>query len=575
MNPRVACNLTDRKRAAGLALALATGLYVAVRLALLAWAAWRVRFVMDEMCFLTQFRYVEAGLYDGFDPVKTVLGLVTFNSPRAFTGDSASLLLSARMIGLGIALATVALVATAARHLSNSWSATAAGVVAILSFTNFAERAFRIRADSLSTLFAVAGLAVAVAPGQSIVRAWLVGGLTGAAFLSTQKAIYVALAFGLAYLAAFSAEVDWRTAILQASRYAAGWCLAILGYAIYFGGVGVARVLRQVFLSPLDVALNAPNAYGGLLYYVKLSSRQNALLYLLGIAALTCGLLYWRRSSVVERWAIVAAAVLTAVVLRHNQPWPYVLALPQVFLAVAIAQGFHLLARRNRVGERVGVGLLAVAALISLPRGLSYPWKHTNQQQLEAVRWAEGFLEPKDRYFDGVGMVPTRGLAGSATEWWWDRPTILRLRLEFGRGDVHVVDRILEDNPKLWILNYRLAEVWNRIGPMTEGSYVRIAPLFYVAGTELPAAASEVPYRCRWSGKYRLFSVDGRPLDEEFSVGDAPAARSATIQSGDHLVRRAAPGSPALLLPEGTRFQGPLPGRSDPVPNLFAGVYEF
>lgn len=575
MDLRKAPSPTDSRRIATIALTIATGFYVVVRLALLAWASWRVRFVMDEMCFLTQFRYFDAGLYEGFDPVKTVLGLFAFNLPRAVVRDSASLLLSARMVGLAIALATVALVAIAAHRVAGGRGGCATALMAVLSFSNFTERSFRIRADTMAMLFATAGLAVAVGSGRRALRAWCVGGLAGAAFLSTQKAVYVALSFGLAYLASVAAESGWRAALAQAGRYAAGWWAAVLAYAIYFGGLDPGRVLRQVFFSPLDVAINAPNAYSNLQYYVVLSSRQNAFLYLLGVVGLTLGLARWRSSSGAERWALVATAVLVPLVLSHNQPWPYVLALPQAFLAVVIAQGVRIAAGRHRVVALLVRGLFLAAILVSIPRAWIYPRTHTNHEQIEAVRWAEDVLGVQDRYFDGIGMVPTRNLAGDAADWWWDRPTLNRLRREFRRGNLHVVERVLDDGPKLWILNYRLAEVWDTIGALSHDSYVRVTPLFYMAGTVLPVGDAEVSFRCRWGGAYRLFGTDGRPLEEAFSVDGKPETKSATIEPGIHVIRRAAADSSAVLLPVDTRWQGPLPRPTDPVPNLFAGVYEF
>lgn len=559
-------------RSSALRTALAT--LVLLRVVLLGWTAWKARFVMDEMGLLAQLRYF-SDLYGAFDPIKTVLASYFFNAPRLLFDSSVPLLLAARALGFGVAVGLLLGAAAVSRRLTGSWLGGLVGVAALLAFTNFAERSFRLRTDGLAALFALLALLALVGRASRAGRAWLTGLAAGAAFLCTQKSVYVAVALGLGLLLGEGfTDGAWRRGAASAVRFSAGWTGVVLAYAVFFGGLDFVSVLRSVFLSPTAVAFDAFHAYQGLTRYRIVTLQQNLALYAMAALVVGWALATWRRRGVEVRSAALATATLVPLVFLHNQPWPYIFVLPQAFLAPWIAVLFGDEIALPRRWRRVAGWCLAGALLVPLPRAFSYPTVQSNGAQMAEIARAEAQLSPADKYFDGVGMLPGRLIAGPADRWWWDRPTILQLAAEFDRGEMGALEGILRDRPKLWLANYRTAALWPRIAPRLRSSYVRVSTFMVLAGARFGPGELEVEFDCPWPGPYRLYRSDGRAIEEPLAVGEGAAAEAITLSAGRHLVRRATAELPALLLPVDLLLEGPIPEGDEPVPDLFAGVYD-
>jgi hypothetical protein len=551
------------------------GAYAALRVALLAWSSWSVRFVMDEMALLQQFVYFDK-LYEGVDPIKTVLAIYFFNSPRLLFEDSVSLLLAGRALGFGVACGMAVAVALAARRLGGSWLGGLLGVATLLTFTNFAERAYRLRTDDAQALLAAIAVAAVLASRSLSAGAWRAGLATGTAFLCTQKAIYVAIAFGVGFLICEGWKAGaWRRALANAARFSTGWAVVLLAYALAFGGRRFVSVLEAILVGPSRFAVQTLHDYSGLERYRVLSLRQNFLLYLLAAAALVWVVRNWKAQPAATRVAAVATIVVAPLSFFHYQPWPYVFVLPQVFVAPWVAALLQPALGLTRTRRHILGWTCAAAFLLSLPRAFVYPAVHINDEQLQAVRWLEQQVRPDEKYFDGLGMLPTRVQAGGAYNWWWDRPALLQLARDLRAGDRRTIDEILRDQPKIWILNYRTMSVMPMLSPILRESFVRVSPMTLSSGVEFAAGQLERKFFCVWPGPYRLFGRDGRSLEQSVSIASGYPVAKVDLPFGWITVTRSSPESSAVLLPADTVLEAPLPAAEQPVPDLFQGVYNF
>lgn len=550
-----------------LALALA---FCCFKLALLCAYAWNAQFVMDEYNLVSSGLAIPRGFYEGYDPVKTVLHVYFYDLGRALAEGSVDLMRTARLQGLALALAMVALTWGVARNLGQGRGEALFAVVVLLAFTTFLERSFRVRSEPLAVSLPLFALWLATGRWRAAPATRFAAGLAvGAAFLTTQKAAYYALAFGLAYLAAGMAgegapRARVRRAVAGAALFSAGWATSLVVYAAAFGGWGFPRVLRMVFTSPLAVVFHGDEPYPSFAPFLVQTVSHNLLAYGLCAAGLLVALARWRRLGEAERLAAVVTLVITVAVFTNSQPWPYVFVMAIPFLAPWSALPVRLVPAPRRA-----VALLAVLAILSASflRNAAYLGRH-NGDQRRVMERAERLLGPNDRYADGVGMLPTRPWAGEL--WNWDSIVIAQVRRSFAAGDLSPVQAILDDQPKLLILTYRLHAMAPILAPLMAGSYVPVDPNILLAGAALRGGATD--FVNRWEGEYRLYGGDGRPAEGPYRVDGREVRGAVRLGLGPHRVESAA-AEPLFLLPAGLDLAGPLPPAEPPV-NLFAGVYE-
>lgn len=545
-------------------LALKTLLFVA--------AAWQVRFIMDEMQFCTQVLDFNEGLYRPVEPIKTTLAAYYFALPRQTTADSAELLLSARLLGAALGLAIAALVYLICRQLGARPVLALLAVATLTTFSTFMERGFRIRADLFSAFLATLGLAIAVSRLRFTWRAWALGLTAGLAFISTQKSIYVLLAFVIATALA-PKEASLKERILLLARIFCGWAAVLLAYAIYFGGGEFPMVLTKIFLVPRQLALVDQGFYPEIGKYFWSTLNRNALLWLLCQTGLSSALARYRELTSEERWAAWATIVVAMLTFNHNQPWPYVFILVVPFSAIWARHAFALILTYRGRYRRLWLASLLLLFLPSLGRNLNYISHQSNEEQLFWVRRAESLLGPDERYFDGIGMLPGHRMALTFPDWWWDRPTLERLAHQLRQGDHSIWDRIFADQPKILLLNYRLRRFWPKLETRLSRSYARIDELILVAGRKLEADDLAFSFDCHWAGTYRLYDLAGHPLAATFGIGGGAKALEVHLEKGLQQIERDAPGA-ALLLPVGIRFSHPPP-YWDAFPDLFVDVYDF
>jgi hypothetical protein len=542
---------------------------LALRALLLPVLAWNSRYVMDEYTQAAFPLYIPMGFYDGLDPIKTVLYVYVFEAAHCLTRHAVDLLHLARMEGTLLAFLAAGATFGIARRLGRSRFEAWFAVAVLFSFTNFMERSFRIRSDTVAVSFATAAVFVAVGvegPGH----AFLAGLLAGGAFLSTQKAVYPLAALGLAFAVSGIGCLTVRRQIARLGAYAGGITGALLAYGMWFDLRNPFRVLSMVFLSPLHFApLHGNPFYAGIrALYVAQTLRRNPVPYALAAIGLALVMARLRSAPPRIRLAAVMASIVALLVFLHEQPWPYVFVMALPFLSVFAPGALSWL--ETRAPDRGPWVRLAACALLiwQLPRNFAY-LAHDNGVQNEVVEYAERLLGPDDRYFDGIGMVPTRYLAQPVS---WEALVLEGVRVELARGDDRSIRHILDSRPKLWILNYRVRELWEYLPRLLDPSYVRVHPDVLLTGA-FCRDARPVTFVNRWPGRYELFRPDGSPSGEPWRLDGRETGADGFVPAGPHEVVALLADGPSYLLPVGTTFFMPLPVTS-PLDDLFQGVYD-
>jgi hypothetical protein len=547
-------------------------LWVAIvfKLALLVAYVFHMRWVMDEFGQGYWGRSVPIGLYSKVELVKTVLPYPLYYAEIVLGGSALNVFQLWRASTGLAALFTIAAAAVAAYRLHKDALATLFSVFVLLCFTNFLEHAFRVRNDSFAVMFAMLSLVATLRiekPRWSTYAAGLFGGL---AFLCTQKAVYQ-----IAPLVIAQVMIGWqlggmRHAFERALRYGAGGALAVLLYALAFGGWNAAGVIGSIFISPLmwsDHLLSAAS-FPGIEHFVTQTLNRNMVPYLLCGAGVVAALAKPAMLAPAQRPLAAATAIITALVFRHPQPWPYVFVMCMPFLALFAPVCIGFVSSRLQPFTYLALTLILSLSFLRNVAALG----HDNTAQFRVARQVEAMLGPHDRYFDGVAMLPTREIAGTHPWWWWDAPVTDTLRAQLQQGNASNFATIVQQRPKVWILNYRFARLESWLDPYLGYGTVRVGDVILVSGRSIPPAQT-VMFQNLWPGPYHLVGADGRRSTATAIVDGRPCATPCRIEVGEHHVASNA-STPAYLMPADVRPTAPMPITA-PVFELYADVYDF
>jgi len=530
--------------------------YCVAKLGLLSIYAVHTQYVMDEYWQGGESLYLR-DFYATYDPVKTVLYTYFFAFARFVTNTSSELMRVARLQSLVLVFAMLALLWKTWRHaleLKRDEALFALGV--LLSFSNFMERAARVRSDHVALFFDVAAVAV-VCRGNitSRWRAFFGGALIGLAFLSTQKAAFAALAMGTAMTITLLTTAGIRRTIITGASCLGGFLVALGAYALYFSGRGFNSVIKPAMTRPMDIVVNAETYYPNMRYYVWQTLSRNWLPYLLTVVGLAIAAANWKRATPAQRFAMIFSVVFATLVFTHNQPWPYVFVSAMVFLAPWSAM--------VRVGALVRIVLL-LALSFSFVRNVHYLEKDNALQDAVSDQ-AERLLAPADRYVDGLGMITTRRQAGHV---WWDGMAIQRLRYDASKGIFSDFAPMIADQPKLFILNYRVLGVAPILRTLFEHSYVRVHRNILMSGVQV--GAGETVFAPRWTGEYALYGEGARLAIDGVEVRTPVRLMAGRV----YKLRLFAPARrPLFLLPAELPLERVEPVTAPPL-ELFDGVYE-
>lgn len=527
---------------------------------------------MDEFNLFECLRsFSKYSLYKTLDPIKTVLGIEIFRIAN-LASNSVGIMRAGRIIGLLAALTTLGLMFLMARALWPQTKYKLLVLVGGLSFSNFFERAFRIRTDTIALMFAVGSALLIVQSRRERKFLFLSGILLGLSFLCTQKTVYFLIAYGLAFLVATWSRDRWQQILRDSLCFISGWLAPIVAYAIYFGGTGWWHVVYMIFMGP-RLVLAGSAAFTGLGMFIQQTLIRNIIPYALAAAGLIFTLIKWKKTDFPVRFLLISTIIITILIFHHDQPWPYVFVWPQAFLAFWFIPLAEEIADRGWLTQDKAVLAMAVLAALSLPRQIRY-LNLTNHRQIAVMTEAERLLEPQSTYFDGTGMIVDRDIAGKYPWWWWDIPTMARIRQALHAGDATPLLGIVNDHPKLWIINYRIFNMSDLVRRMVAGGYVRISPNILLTGTEVKPGAATTRFACYWGGPYQVFDAHGRPVLASVSVDNTAPATVVHIPPGLHEIKIQPANKARFLLPEGTLTPGPLAPKG-PVPALFADVYTY
>lgn len=539
---------------------------IALKIAVLFVIAWNRRFVMDE--------FVQFGSAKNINQIATLAatqikaqGYVPFFELAHLIGWNArSMLLIGRMEMALLACGTLAIVYASARSLGESKVRAALIVLILLSFSNFIERIFETRGDPLSVFFAAAALLVVLRGRADKAATVLVAGiLSGLAFLATQKSVYFNVALGIALVADAALARRYAAGIARGALLVLGWLVPIIAYCFVFGGTDPIPVARSLVFGPGDVATHGADVYGGLRHFVVQTLRLNAVLYAFCFAGIALTLLRIRSLDERTRIAIIFTVVITALVFAHNQPWPYVFIMALPFMALWSLVPLDRIPADKAYLRVACVAALGIAVAASFIRNVQY-LQFGNRDQLELVSRAESLIGPRERYFDGVGMLPNRPEPSTL---WLDRKYVVST---LDQGNSSEAYRIFANSPpKIILWSYRMDAIEPVVGPLIRNSYVQVAPNIRLAGRRLQLGQA-VEFDVPIAGTYALYSENGTPLQGELQVGRAVVRSPIRLARGRTAVTLRSGAGQALLLPSGS-YAGRFIAAADHK-DLFEGVYD-
>ncbi|MCP4319678.1 MAG: hypothetical protein GY789_27795 [Hyphomicrobiales bacterium] len=533
------------------------------------------QYLMDEYAMINQALVVDERPYVDVWPNRTLLFAYLYRTAFWLEAGTVEIIRFARLESLAVALASLAVLYQVARGIGRTPIEALLVLCVALSFSSYMEWAYMVRPEPLALLFAIAALWVLVRRSPTGATIVLAGVISGLAFLVTQKAIYFNVALGVALVG----EALWRRAPWQAFRSGAlllaGWMAVFILYVAVFaidGADPLAVIDRVLFGPPAQGAARGHASYINLWVFPLRSLLRNAPLYLVCLIGWLVVVVSFRNRSSTERIAMIFTAVITTFIfVVHRAPWPYnfIMALPFVALwAPLFLEIFHRCPRPIKILT----SLTAVLVLsTSFARNIDY-LDHSNTLQNATAARAERLLGPEDRYFDGVHMIVGRD---HATKLWLQRSRLVDILTSASTGDFTRIEKVMAQSPKLWILNYRTAEIRQPLSAYLDDSYVPIGGNLKLTGIGL---SDNVPRRFLnwWSGEYRLYDASGRPSNAQFMVdGGAAVSGPVTLETGNHEIQLTWPApKTSYLLPSGLDLEAGLDSPAAPVP-LFPAAHSF
>ena len=436
-----------------------------------------------------------------------------------------------------------------------------------LAFSTFIERIFRVRAEPLSLFFTMLSLLITTNPKQNKNQNFYAGIFTGAAFLTTQKALYFNIALGVAILVNDLLSGSFKYAVKKMAILVAGWFTSLLIYCIYFRGIYFYEVFYTVFTGPLNLAIKGGNYYDNLDQFIIHTLIRNNLLYLLGVLGWLMAGYNFRRMERPERICWIFTGIITFFVFNHSQPWPYVFIWCIPFIAFWSDRTLFFM--RFRYRQEIFYAVLGVVAIISFIRNVHY-LNHSNTLQHEVVVHTENLLGPEDVYCDGIGMIVNRKQAAMA---WWDSQKIIKILHDAESGESRDIKNIFFSQPKVWILTYRTEKLMKVLSHYFKDSYIRIFPNVIICGAPM-SSKGETRFINRWEGEYRLFSPEGRPINEVFYLNGRLVKAPVKIPLGESYLKLLKTSEDNFLLPADIRIRFKISTNINKI-KLFSYVYEY
>ncbi len=523
---------------------------VAVLVAMLVGAAgvatavsWNKSFQVDEVehihasYHLRDGRVIYSEFWEGHNPL-----LYGFVTPLIDRGDPVGSFRRARVFMLLVLFGTVALSAYCARQLAGPWAAAiTAGL--LLLHTTYVERAIEVRPDGTLVFCTVLALAIELSSRPRLRRYALQAAAMSAAFLFTQKAVFVCFAFGCLWLASAIRDRDIKLVAIPMAVWTAPVALMIGVFAL-LGNLG--DYFRLCWAYAAGQVTRTHDAGGPfppwdfLIYEAKRNQFTTALV-LVGLAygAAVAGRATARRRQGLEADdrdgkllfpTLLGVTVLAALKLNpfpfpylHVTAIPVVVLLAGVFLARVpeeLGQFQHRL-----TGPGLAIGAMLLASVFAVPR-LLYKAESDTDWQMYMLSELDRIAAPDDKVFDMVGLYFREDAYPVFT---MTHVIIAKYRL----GIYPPMIPLLRENESVaTMLTYRSQWLPRKERAFMSSHYVHYTGNLFVLGTAIEQAP--VGREMRFDVlKEKAFRWDG---DGAISVDGAPFVRG-VLGKGVHVVR--------------------------------------
>jgi hypothetical protein len=336
-------------------------------------------------------------------------------APLVDPSDPVATFRRARVVMLGVMFGSIMLAGWCARRLAGTWAgAVTAGL--LLLHTTYVERGIEVRPDGVLALCSVLALAIELSSLPRRRRNALEALVLSAAFLATQKAVFVCFAFGCLWLVCAMRERKPGDVALPMAVWIAPLALTITAFAL----LGNLDDYLRLCYGYTAGQLMRSDAVGGPFppwEFLFREASRNRFFSAASLAALAyCGLAV-RRAYQRSGWAadrrllfpaVLAATVLVALKLNPF-PYPYlhVTALPVVAVMAGVfvgrAPGELARGAHPSTGPRLAIGSMLLASLFALPRLIVKAAPDT-AYQFALLTEVQRATATDDTVFDAVGL---------------------------------------------------------------------------------------------------------------------------------------------------------------------------
>lgn len=505
-------------------------IYLFIKLAFLVEYTHSSSYVMDEFSQLYKTLHINE-LYNDYIPIKNVLYIYYYNIAQLFGSDAVSTVLIARWQSLILSFGIIVLVYKINFRLSKNLILSILSICILLSFSTYMERSFRIRSDLLCVFLAILAIYIYLIDNKknNSIKTFLSGLILGCSFLATQKAAYFIIAFVLSIILSGSMTYESiKQQIKNTMVLLSGTIISVFIYCLWFDATDPVRILQIMFFGPIDIATSPPEYYINLSSYILQTLNRNNLGYGLCMAAILIAIANFSSQTKNERFILIFCICMAILVFNHNQPWPYVFLMVIPLLTCLIFEFKNVLPTEKHTV--VFTTLTIFTLLLTLPRNIEYLRKW-NTEQLAIIKRTESMLTESETYSDGIGMIVTR--KKSAPQIGMDRMTITRMNAQISSGNYSSINEIFNDNPKLWIGNYRTKSLPRPIKNMINESYINIGNNIKIAGSCFYTNSKKV-FINRWKGTYNIYSHTGTPINTNIIVNNENQQQPLRLNTGKH-----------------------------------------
>jgi hypothetical protein len=466
----------------------------------------RLPFIMDELVD-TQIAYqVGKGfkIYSDLEWERTPLMTFLISSITKSSKNSFSTIIRARKLMWFCTVIIFLLTYLIARKVQDSLIAILA-LLLLFGFTTFLDRSIRIRADLISTLFSLPALLAVVCHGLNPILSSIAGFFLGLAVLTTQKAVYFVVAFGVALvgkqiiLSGLNA-LSMKKIGMESLIATGGFAVPTLSFLLWILFEGqMEQFINQCFLHAAKIGFVADTYRYTWNFFWQTVSR-NPVIWSFGLVGIFIllfeGIQTRGDPSLAENknerlGPGIALALWTLTMflltLQHTVKFPYLYLniAPSLAICASVPLGrITFLAIKSKrklnwthiVSALSGIFLLLILPSLHHKKNLKADLIQVQSMIMDRV---DSITVPEDAVFDGVGIAVTRRKATqySITERWRDERK--------AGANYDIIESLKKSQPKVLIWNYRMNRLRKDERVFIDTHFVLDWANVYVVGTTI------------------------------------------------------------------------------------------